>query len=139
MRLPRKLILLLTLWAYAVQAIAGVAVAGCLHEGEAGVVAPAPMNQAQMDHSQMNHAQHRAAPGDSADQPATAAADCCTHCADHDCSCGSHGCASAQSGVLPVAAPLTANDVGAIPAARPLDARLRQAHSPGLMRPPAVS
>ena len=152
MRLPRKLILLLTLWAYAAQAIAGVAGAGCLHEGETVVMAAAPAMHAamtpahlhsahmsKMDHSQMDHAQHGAPASESAEQPATVAADCCAHCADSNCSCSSHGCASAQSGVLPAATPITANQVAAVPAAPALDSRLRQAHSLGLIRPPAVS
>lgn len=157
MPLSRKLILLLTLWAYAVQALAGVAVAGCGHEGEAVAAvatvpaAPADMSHGQMDHAQTGQAQtqmsheqmHHLQHGSTADQPPGQAAagspDCCNHCTDGNCSCGSHGCASAQSGVLPAAAPVTATDAAAVPSTRPLDSRLRQAHSLGLIRPPAVS
>lgn len=163
MLILKKLLVLLTVWAYVLQASAAVSLEDCRHtNGEMDasrvqVSAESPP-AAHHDHAAMlramaeGHEHHMAGmahvemPPDSAvasahagvhDGHADASAsssDCCS-C---DCQCGSHGCSSPAPGVALSRAALDVDNVsGQIPA-QPVASPL-QAHTFGLIRPPSIS
>ncbi len=151
MSILKKFIVLLTVWAYVLQASAAVSLEDCRHaSGKAGagaiqVVAESP-RVAHHDHAAMMRAvaeEHHSAMSAGALDSAVHAPDADTSakpsdCCSCDCQCGSHGCSSHAPGLALSRAGL---DVGAASSQvpTPLVASPLKAHTFGLIRPPSIS
>ncbi len=157
MSMPRKLILFVTLWAFALQASAGVVGTACVHNGNqnaaavlspmAGTAAHSASDAAQHNH----HAAHLAmadsasAGGDDAHanhqstDASSATTTSATSCCDCDCRCDSHVCSSPAAGLAltrDLLAVVFSRDVMLF---RAVTADILQAHRFALIRPPSIS
>lgn len=145
MSIPKKLLLILTIWAYALQAVAGVSAVPCLtHESRAALSA-APAMADMPGHHQMVGMHHLA--GDDGtvgmegqNHPVAAAdvSDCgdCK-CPPAGCKCSGHGC-SASPGVVPTRS-VGVDDGAAVAETLFTPSSLLQAFRQGLIRPPSIS
>lgn len=148
MSIPKKLLLILTIWAYALQAVAGVSSLPCsTHASKAALSAVVPvMVGIPGHHHEMAGMQHLVVDGGMASMeghnhpPAVAAdaVDCddCK-CPPAGCKCSGHGCSSTP-GVMP------SRSVGVDGGADIADSLFKpaaplQAFRQGLIRPPSIS
>ncbi|MFZ5529589.1 MAG: hypothetical protein ACOY4U_00830 [Pseudomonadota bacterium] len=148
----KKLILFVTVWAYALQASAGGFEVACpQHHGNHGEAAQHVAVAPVAIHS--GHAAHMAMSGNTdtgehggiapaADKPLddhqtanTTNARCC----DDDCRCDSHACSSPASGLSSTGDRWIIDSSRDVLPARAIAANLRGAHSFGLIRPPSIS
>lgn len=151
----KKLILFVTVWAYALQAAAGGFEAACPQNhgghGETAqrvAVAPVAMHSGHVAHMAMSGnadtGEHDGiAPA--ADKPlddhqtANAANAANASCCDCDCRCDSHACSSPVSGLSPTKDLWAIDSSRDVLPARTIAANLLQAHNFGLFRPPSIS
>ncbi len=145
----KKLILFVTVWAYALQAAAGGFEAACPqnhgNHGEATQhiaavsVATDGGHAAHMAMSgNANTGEHGGiahTAGNPLADPLAANAGCC----DCDCRCDSHACSSPVSGLSPAKALFAIDSSRDVLPARAITANLLQAHRFGLIRPPSIS
>lgn len=142
MSVLKKFLLILTVWAYALQAVAGVSSLPC--SAHASMAVPvAPVMAGMPEHHQMAGMHHMAADDmTSAEghhyQAAAGSSDCddCK-CPPAGCACSGHGCSSSP-GVVPTRS--VGLDDGAVVADTPFaPASPHQAFRQGLIRPPSIS
>lgn len=151
----KKLMLFVTVWAYALQASAGGFEAVCpQHHGNHGEATQHTVAASVAMHS--GHAAHMAMSGNAdtgehdgiapaADKPlddhhtANAANAANASCCDCDCRCDSHACSSPVSGVSPTKDLWAIDSSRAVLPARAIAANLLQAYRFGLFRPPSIS
>jgi len=146
MSIPKKLLLILTIWAYALQAVAGVSSLPCSTHASKASLSALPATAGMPDHHQMAGMQHLVVDGGMAsmeghNHPAAVAADAvdCNDCKcpPTGCQCSGHGCSSTP-GVMP------SRSVGVDGGAGIADSLFKpsaplQAFRQGLIRPPSIS
>lgn len=157
MSMPRKIMLFVTLWAFALQASAGVVGTACVHNGNQNATAVlSPMAGTAVrnapDAVQHNHhAAHLAMAGnanadgdnihanhqstDASSTTTTSATSCC----DCDCRCDSDVCSSPVAGLVLARDMLTVAFSRDALLVRAVTADLLQAHRFALIRPPGIS
>lgn len=151
----KKLILFVTLWAYALQALAGGFEVACPqgpdNRGDATQhvgAAPMAMHSGHAAHLAGMHgsAASDADKDESGDGVVLAAANAPAdslvadaRCCDGDCRCDSHACSSPASGLSSTGDRWIIDSSRDVLPARAIAANLRGAHTFGLIRPPSIS